>query len=48
MLNRDFKECVASFNAHGVEYLVVGCAARATSTGEFAPAPTTRATYWPY
>jgi hypothetical protein len=24
MLNRDFKECVASFNAHGVEYLVVG------------------------
>lgn len=24
MLNRDFKECVASFNAQGVEYLVVG------------------------
>ena len=24
MLNRDFKEFVASFNAHGVEYLVVG------------------------
>jgi hypothetical protein len=24
MLNRDFKECVASFNAHGVECLVVG------------------------
>jgi hypothetical protein len=24
MLNRDFKECVASFNTHGVEYLVVG------------------------
>jgi Nucleotidyl transferase of unknown function (DUF2204) len=24
MLNRDFKECVASFNAHGVDYLVVG------------------------
>jgi hypothetical protein len=23
MLNRDFKECVASFNAHGLEYLVV-------------------------
>jgi hypothetical protein len=24
MLNRDFKEFVASFNAHAVEYLVVG------------------------
>jgi hypothetical protein len=27
MLNRGFKECVASFNAPGVEYLVAdGCA----------------------
>jgi hypothetical protein len=30
MLNRDFKEFVASFNAHAVEYLVVGGYALAT------------------
>jgi hypothetical protein len=32
MLNRDFKECVASFNAHGVEHLVVGGYALASRT----------------
>ncbi len=37
MLNRDFKEFVASFNAHAVEYRVVGGNTLLVLLGHFLP-----------